>query len=129
MKKIITTLLLVLSVATLNAQNTEKEEGAELTLEVETYDFGKIKKDDKEVRKKFKVKNTGTKPLIVQRVITGCGCARAESPKEPILPNKEAEITLIYETTSVGKFNRRITIFSNTISGKPIHLTITGEIE
>ena len=64
------------------------------------FNFGKIKEGDK-VRHTWKVKNTGTTPLLIANVQTSCGCTAPFYPKEPILPGTEGEITL--EFNSAGK--------------------------
>jgi len=64
------------------------------------YSFGKMKEGDK-VRHTWIVKNTGTHPLMIANVQTSCGCTAPFFPKEPILPGKEGEITL--EFNSAGK--------------------------
>lgn len=62
--------------------------------------FGSILEGDK-VRHTWKVKNTGTVPLMIANVQTSCGCTAPFYPKEPILPGKEGEVTL--EFNSAGK--------------------------
>ena len=37
----------------------------------------------------FRFLNSGTKPLIIQRVQPSCGCTVAEQPQEPVLPGKD----------------------------------------
>jgi len=64
------------------------------------YNFGKMKEGDK-AQHNYIVKNTGDQPLMIANVQTSCGCTAPSFPKEPILPGKEAIITL--EFNSAGK--------------------------
>ena len=64
------------------------------------FNFGKIKEGEK-VRHTWHVKNIGKEPLMIANVQTSCGCTAPFFPKEPILPGKEGEITL--EFNSAGK--------------------------
>lgn len=131
MKRITLMLTLIFfSIGLANAQNqtsVKNVDGAVITVDVNTYDFGKVKKSKEPIQHIFTLKNTGNKPLIIQRVQTGCGCAKSEYTSEPILPGKEGQITLLYDVNSIGKFNRRITIFSNASNGV-ITLAVKGEV-
>lgn len=64
------------------------------------FNFGTMKEGDK-VRHTWKVRNTGAQPLMIANVQTSCGCTAPFYPKEPILPGKEGEVTL--EFNSDGK--------------------------
>ncbi|WP_029905857.1 DUF1573 domain-containing protein [Prevotella sp. 10(H)] len=107
-------------------KQTAKKGKPEITLCEVAHNFGKIEKSKKLVTHDFILKNTGDAPLIVQRVITGCGCAKADYPNAPILPGKEGKITIKYETTTTGVFNKTMTVFSNAEAVKT--LNVKGEI-
>jgi hypothetical protein len=63
----------------------------------------------------FKLKNTGTAPLVLQSVTPGCGCTVADYPKEPIAPGKEAEITAAFDSQGrEGQQHKEITVTANT---------------
>lgn len=64
------------------------------------FNFGKIKEGEK-VRHTYRVVNTGKEPLVISNVTVSCGCTAPFFPKEPILPGKEGEVTL--EFNSAGK--------------------------
>jgi hypothetical protein len=64
------------------------------------FDFGTINEGDK-VRHTWIVKNIGKEPLVISNVQTSCGCTAPSFNKEPILPGKEGEVTL--EFNSAGK--------------------------
>ena len=51
------------------------------------HDFGNIKSDT-DNKCKFKVTNTGSKPLIISDVKASCGCTTPHKPEKPILPGK-----------------------------------------
>jgi hypothetical protein len=88
--------------------------------------LGKIKKNQP-VEAVFKVKNTGTTPLLIMDAKASCGCTVAKFPKDPILPGMTAEITATYNAAAVGPFNKTVTITTNSEAGVEI-LTITGEV-
>ena len=78
------------------------------------HNFGTIREEMGIVATQFELTNSGTTPLIIQRVSIGCGCAPLRYPREPILPGQTARITMEYHTTGrPGAFNRSATIFTN----------------
>ena len=44
----------------------------------------------------FRLKNTGEKPLVIQDVVTSCGCLTVDYPQEPVQPGKEAVLRMTY---------------------------------
>lgn len=76
------------------------------------HDFGTIKQGVP-VSTKFKFTNNGTKPLIINRVKTSCGCTASDYPKQAIAPGETAFVTVRYNAKSSGSFSKSITIYSN----------------
>ena len=74
----------------------------------------------------FEFKNDSKTPAIIQGVQTSCGCTTANKPEAPIKPGKKSEISVKYDTKSVGQFTKTITITSNV--SEPITLTIRGTV-
>ncbi len=93
------------------------------------YDFGKIKEEAGVVTHDFKFRNTGSQPLIIQRVVSSCGCTTPTWSKEPIPPGGEGFIRVAYNPRNrPNKFSKTITIYSNASSG-PVMLRIMGFVE
>jgi hypothetical protein len=93
-----------------------------------THNFGNIKQDTKNV-KKFKFKNTGSNPLIIENATGSCGCTVPEYPKEPIAPGASAEITVEYSPgKQQGQNTKTVTITANT-EPKQTTLTIMANVE
>ena len=61
----------------------------------------------------FRLKNTGEKPLVIQDVVTSCGCLTVDYPQEPVMPGKEAVIGVTYKADSPGYFNKVVTVYCN----------------
>ena len=76
----------------------------------------------------FRLKNTGEKPLVIQDVITSCGCLTVDYSQEPVMPGKEAVIGVTYKADSPGYFNKVMTVYCN-IEDAPIKLWVKGEAE
>jgi len=65
----------------------------------------------------YRFKNTGTKPLIIEKVQPGCGCTVADYPIEPIAPGQEAEIKAEFDSHGKGNnelTKKNITVYANT---------------
>ena len=100
----------------------------ELKFENETIDYGIMDYDANTVRE-FKFKNTGKSPLILSNVQVSCGCTNVDGwPKEPIAPGKTATFKVKYDSKRVGKFDKKITVTSNSKTPSTI-LTIKGEVK
>lgn len=98
-----------------------------IEFEKETIDYGTIKKGSNKERV-FKFKNTGDKPLILTEVTASCGCTVPSFPKDPILPNKSAEIKVTYDTNRLGNFTKPITVLSNDPEKARVVVNIKGSV-
>ena len=73
----------------------------------------------------FRLKNTGEKPLVIQDVVTSCGCLTVDYPQEPVMPGKEAVLRVTYKADSPGYFNKVVTVYCN-VEDSPIRLRVSG---
>ncbi|MBQ8770217.1 MAG: DUF1573 domain-containing protein [Bacteroides sp.] len=87
-------------------------------------DFGSFPQLEKQERS-FTLTNTGKGLLVIQDVVTSCGCTKVEYSKEPVRPGGILEMKVIYEAEKAGHFNKTITVYCNT-KDSPLRLTING---
>lgn len=90
-----------------------------------THDYGTILQDA-DGNCEFRFTNTGNENLILQSVVSNCGCAIPIFwSKEPILPRTESVIKVRYDTHRIGPFSKIVTV---TFKGKTekVVLTIKG---
>lgn len=80
-------------------------------------------------KKVFTFTNTGNKPLIITNVKSSCDCSVPSWTKQPILPGKSGEITVVYDTKIIGNFSKTIEVFSNDTKTPRKLLKIKGEIK
>lgn len=106
------------------APKTKEEIKTRAEAEVTLIDLGKFdwKTEQKSI---FKLKNTGTNPLIIVDIATSCGCISTAFSKEPVAPGKEAEVTVTYKADHPEHFNKTITVYCNT-EDSPVAMKITG---
>lgn len=106
------------------APKAKTEIKTQVEVENTLIDLGKF---DWKAEKKgiFKLKNTGSHPLVIVDIATSCGCITATFPKEPIAPEKEAEVSVVYKADKPEHFNKTLTVYCNTDSS-PITLKVMG---
>lgn len=83
---------------------------------------------DKEREIEFVISNVGKSPLVINDVITSCGCTTVEYPKEPVLPGKNLVLKVKYKAEHPEHFNKTITVYCNA-ENAPLKLKITGNAE
>lgn len=74
---------------------------------------------------KFVVSNTGKVPLVINDVITSCGCTTVEYSKEPVQTGKNLVLKARYRADHPEYFNKTITVYCNA-EGSPFQLQISG---
>ena len=124
-----TILLSVLAISSLAvAQNNEKAPA--FTAAENAYDFGIIGENDGYAQHSFKFTNTGSAPLVINRVTASCGCTQPEWPQTPIEPGKEGFINITFNPRGrLGPFNKIATVYTNEDDGyKRYNLTIKGTV-
>lgn len=85
-----------------------------LTFKVKEHDFGQVKEEDGKISYVFEFINTGTAPLLIQRVQASCGCTTPDWTKEPVEPGKSGTVTATYNPQGrPGSFTKSITVYSN----------------
>ena len=103
-----------------------QEKIAEVTFEKIVIDYGTID-HGVDGKRTFNFKNTGTAPLIFNRIYSSCGCTIPKKPEKPIQPGESGSIDVEYDTKRTGAFQKAITVNSNAVNSNII-LRIKGEI-
>src|SRR5450432_3517604 len=79
-----------------------------------TRDFGKIEEGQK-LDVSFRFKNTGDKPLVIDRVQPSCGCTVADQSKDPVAPGAEGQIKAVFNSEGhLGTNHKTLFVYSNT---------------
>ena len=120
--------LLFLFIAITSSFIFSQEVGPKIEFESLEINYGKISKGDNGIRI-FKFTNVGSKPLIINKVYSSCGCTIPKKPSSPIGPGQGDEIQVKYDTNRVGPIRKTITVLSNAINSPTMSLKITGNVE
>ena len=116
--------LLVFSISSFGQE--EKINGAYLSIESDTLNYGEIRINSNGERS-IKVVNTGNEPLLINFCKGSCGCTVPKCPNTKILPGDVSAIKIVYETTKVGEFSKTVTIKSNAINNT-VYIKIIGKV-
>ena len=76
---------------------SQANEGALLSIPVNSYDFGRILEDKGVVSHTFTFTNTGTEPLVVTNVRTTCGCTVPSWTVDPVLQGAEGFVEIAFD--------------------------------
>lgn len=111
------------------AVEAEKKDGAAITFDKKTHDFGDIMQGDK-VEHTFYFTNTGNEPLIITNVQVSCGCTTPKGwPRDPIPPGGKGELTVGFNSTGKsGRQNKPVTIISNAVNVDGTQITFTTNV-
>ena len=110
-----------------NISKTTTTSMTEVAIDNLKLDFGSFMHSEIQERS-FVLTNIGEAPLIVQDIITSCGCMKTRYVKKPIPPGEKLEITVIYEAEQAEYFSKTIAIHCN-LKSSPIILRIVGNSE
>lgn len=112
-----------------DTKEAEQKDGAVVTWEKKTHDFGDIFQGDK-VEQTFYFTNTGNEPLIITNVQVSCGCTTPKGwPRDPIPPGAKGEISLSFNSTGkMGIQNKPVTLVTNAINPEGNQITFTANI-
>lgn len=119
-------LLLAALVLTSTSLFAQKKADDIAKLNVETYNFGKIKQNVPATAT-ITVTNIGTDPLLIEQATPSCGCTVSDYTKAPIAPGKTGTINATFNAASVGPISKTLTVkFAGADDVKFVKLT--GEV-
>lgn len=110
-------------------QEAEKKDGAVITFDKKTHEFGDMMQGDK-VEHTFYFTNTGNEPLIITNVQVQCGCTTPKGwPREPIPPGGKGELTVSFNSAGkMGRQNKTVTVVSNAVNPEGNQLSFTTNV-
>lgn len=105
-------------------ESMSKERLTTVSINSTVINFGSFPKEEKQERS-FVLTNTGKGLLIIQDIMTSCGCTKVEYSKEPVRPGGTLEVKVIYEAEKAEHFNKTVTVYCNA-EISPLRLTVKG---
>ena len=109
------------------APQAQAKSGPAITFDATEHNFGEITQGDV-VEHTFTFTNTGTQPVVIDRVDVTCGCTSPAWTKEAVMPGKTGIVKAKYNSAGrMGQQKKAITIHSNT--GEPTYVYIVANIK
>ena len=119
--------VLILAFLSLGNLLFSQEEKAQISFEKTRCDFGKISSMKKDTVC-FYFENTGSSPLIIQKVTTTCGCTVSDWTKLPVESMQKGYVRVVFNPKGYnGRFSKSIFVKSNAETDVVL-LKITGEV-
>lgn len=128
-----------------------KSNGSLTVEETNNYDFGTISMTAGKVKHQFKIKNTSSEAVTINKIYTSCMCTTAELtaggkqfgpygmpghgaiPKTEgvVNPNEQATVEVVFDPAAhgpagVGRIQRAITLENN--AGQPVELQVSANV-
>ncbi|GAA4436665.1 hypothetical protein GCM10023188_29990 [Pontibacter saemangeumensis] len=91
------------------------------------YDFGNLEKGQKVIAK-FRIKNTGRQPLVIQGVKSDCNCVQYRVSEPAIKSGQTALLELRYSAAVLEEQSEEVTVFSNDIVVPTLRLTLKANV-
>lgn len=105
-------LMLFIAISFVGFSSMITQDAPEFKFEKETHDFGKIPQGTP-VSHEFTFTNTGSEPLIINKIESTCGCTVPEYTKTPIKPGETGKVKITFDAAAASPFSKMVTIRSN----------------
>lgn len=92
-----------------------------------THDFGKIITGER-VAYAFRFQNSGSSPLIITGVRSGCGCTVGDYPKDAIKPGEEGKVNIVFNSAGRRGFQSESVRVLTNAEESVVTLRITAEV-
>jgi len=100
--------------------------GANFNFDKTVHNFGEIGVKDGPVSCEFTLTNTGSEPLTIFAVVSGCGCTGVSWTREDIAPGAKGVIKATYSNDEGPyAFDKSLTVYTSA-QKKPVILHLKG---
>jgi len=100
---------------------------AQIAFQETSFSFGELRQGEK-IEHTFTFKNIGNAPLVLNNVLSTCGCTVPKWSKEPIPYDSTGTIKVIFDSKlKIGRQNKVVTVRSNSKEGD-FRLRLSGMV-
>lgn len=118
--------ILFFSILSLCTAAAQTKIGGVIELDRTVHDFGDIQISQGPVSCSYRVKNIGSKDVMIFNVITSCGCTEASWTKEAIKPGGTGTVTATYKNEDGPyPFDKTLTVYVSELK-QPVVLRLRG---
>lgn len=115
--------LLILSIAVL-----AQFQGPKIYSPASKYDFGSVEAGVL-VKHKFVLVNNGDQNLVIDKVVSSCGCTVAEPEKKELKPSETTTVAVEFNSTGrTGDQLKTISVLSNDANNPLFQFTLSGKV-
>ncbi len=105
----------------------ELKKSAQLKLDKNEYNFGKIERGQKVV-KEFQVKNTGKTPLTITKAQSACNCIKYTLTPATLEPGKSGKLELVYNPYQDGPNRDIVSLTTNDLNNPLMQIILQAEV-
>ena len=104
------------------------QEPSPLGFDAIEWSFGDIREEGGAVSHTFEFTNNASTPIVLDRVVSSCGCTTPEYPRTPVAPGAKGRIEVTFDPMNLpGDFSKSVVVISG--GGKyRDYLVITGHV-
>lgn len=93
------------------------------------HDFGTIAERDGAVSHRFRFTNVSERPVVIEEILTTCGCTVAEYDRQPVLPGQSGTICVRFDPRGrTDTFHKSIRVVTDRRGGEFTTLFVRGTI-
>ncbi len=92
------------------------------------HNFGKVAEGEK-AGYVFIFENKGTGNLIIEAVITSCGCTASKYDRKPVAPGKEGKLEVVFDTSGRNGLQSKVITVRSNATVPAVMLKITAEVK
>lgn len=115
------------SLQNVSVSMTNSDGAAAIKFDTVFFDLGSLAIDCPDETREFMFTNTGSAPLVIEKVESSCSCLVIDYPQDPIASGARSKIsmTLKMKEISSGQFYRSANVYTNA-SEEPIEIIMQG---
>lgn len=111
-----------------NREDATTDKIGKIEIAAPEFNFGTIKEGEK-VEHVFTFKNVGNAPVILVQVSASCGCTTPNYTREPVLPGKEGEIKVSFDSEGQTGMQQKIVTISSNAENRVTTVQLKGIVE
>ncbi|WP_448519555.1 DUF1573 domain-containing protein [Rhodoflexus sp.] len=101
---------------------------AQIQISEVVQNVGRVSKEHTPIVHEFTVKNQGSAPLNIQKVIPDCACSTVSFTQTPIAPGKSGSIKVVFAPYKLGPFQKVFTVHITDPQPRTFSLKLEGYI-
>ena len=94
----------------------------------DTLDFGKMRQGEI-ITKSIKITNLDSKPMVLLRHVTSCGCVKVLYDRKPIATNESSVIEFQLDSKSLSGWQMKLMEFYFADKATPMKIYLEAEVE